>query len=229
MKVALEQAIEEAREMRREQASRIVVPDVGGGGRRPRPGGGRRQDQVSLTSLCGRLPRGLLARQLLEIAYIGAQRTRVGLLVGIAMLAFLGGPVLILLRSFALRPLAGTLRVELWGAGLRALSGLGLLAAARGLGAPGVSCVVRSVMVCPRSVRTNGAGCREFRPAIGSLAVRRASGANVEQRAHHLVGGLHHLRRSLRIEQLLPRVDQRPAAARSRCVTDADATVAASR
>ncbi|MET0291531.1 MAG: hypothetical protein ABW136_04140 [Steroidobacteraceae bacterium] len=34
---ALEQAIEEAREMRREQSSRIVVPDVGGG----LPGGGR--------------------------------------------------------------------------------------------------------------------------------------------------------------------------------------------
>ena len=31
VKVALEQAIDEAREMRREQASRIVVPDVGGG------------------------------------------------------------------------------------------------------------------------------------------------------------------------------------------------------
>ena len=36
VKVALEQAIDEAREMRREQASRIVVPDVGGGG----PAGG---------------------------------------------------------------------------------------------------------------------------------------------------------------------------------------------
>jgi hypothetical protein len=35
---ALEQAIEEAREMRREQSSRIVVPEVGGGGL---PGGGR--------------------------------------------------------------------------------------------------------------------------------------------------------------------------------------------
>ena len=34
VKVALEQAIDEAREMRREAASRIVVPDVGGG-----PGG----------------------------------------------------------------------------------------------------------------------------------------------------------------------------------------------
>jgi hypothetical protein len=31
VKVALEQAIDEAREMRREQATRIVVPDVGGG------------------------------------------------------------------------------------------------------------------------------------------------------------------------------------------------------
>ena len=31
VKVALEQAIDEAREMRREQASRIVVPEVGGG------------------------------------------------------------------------------------------------------------------------------------------------------------------------------------------------------
>lgn len=31
MQVALEQAIEEAREYRREAASRIVVPDVGGG------------------------------------------------------------------------------------------------------------------------------------------------------------------------------------------------------
>jgi hypothetical protein len=31
VKVALEQAIEEAREMRRESASRIVVPEVGGG------------------------------------------------------------------------------------------------------------------------------------------------------------------------------------------------------
>lgn len=31
VKVAIEQAIEEAREMRREQASRIVVPEAGGG------------------------------------------------------------------------------------------------------------------------------------------------------------------------------------------------------
>jgi len=35
---ALEQAIEEAREYRREASSRIVVPDVGGG---PLPGGGK--------------------------------------------------------------------------------------------------------------------------------------------------------------------------------------------
>jgi hypothetical protein len=40
VKVALEQAIDEAREMRREQASRIVVPDVGGGNIGPGPGGG---------------------------------------------------------------------------------------------------------------------------------------------------------------------------------------------
>jgi len=38
---ALEQAIEEAREMRREQTSRIVVPEVGGGGLGGAPGGGR--------------------------------------------------------------------------------------------------------------------------------------------------------------------------------------------
>jgi hypothetical protein len=37
VKVAIEQAIEEAREMRREQASRIVVPEAGGGA----AGGGR--------------------------------------------------------------------------------------------------------------------------------------------------------------------------------------------
>ena len=37
--VALEQAIDEAREMRREAASRIVVPEVGGGGVGPGPGG----------------------------------------------------------------------------------------------------------------------------------------------------------------------------------------------
>jgi len=40
VKVALEQAIDEAREMRREQASRIVVPDVGGGNIGPGPSGG---------------------------------------------------------------------------------------------------------------------------------------------------------------------------------------------
>jgi hypothetical protein len=38
VKSALEQAIEEAREFRRESASRIVVPDVGGGAL---PGGGK--------------------------------------------------------------------------------------------------------------------------------------------------------------------------------------------
>jgi hypothetical protein len=43
VKGALEQAIDEAREMRREQASRIVVPEVGGGGLGPGPaaGGGK--------------------------------------------------------------------------------------------------------------------------------------------------------------------------------------------
>ena len=45
---ALEQAIEEAREMRRESASRIVVPEVGGGGMGPGAGGWWRQDQISL-------------------------------------------------------------------------------------------------------------------------------------------------------------------------------------
>ena len=40
VKVALEQAIDEAREMRREAASRIVVPDVGGGAMGPGPAGG---------------------------------------------------------------------------------------------------------------------------------------------------------------------------------------------
>jgi hypothetical protein len=40
VKVALEQAIDEAREMRREQASRIVVPEVGGAGIGPGPGQG---------------------------------------------------------------------------------------------------------------------------------------------------------------------------------------------
>jgi hypothetical protein len=39
VKVALEQAIDEAREMRREAASRIVVPDVGGGAIGPGPSG----------------------------------------------------------------------------------------------------------------------------------------------------------------------------------------------
>jgi hypothetical protein len=42
VKIALEQAIDEAREMRREAASRIVVPDVGGGvGPGPVAGGGK--------------------------------------------------------------------------------------------------------------------------------------------------------------------------------------------
>jgi hypothetical protein len=41
VKQALEDAIEEAREMRREAASRIVVPDVGGGGMGAPPGGGK--------------------------------------------------------------------------------------------------------------------------------------------------------------------------------------------
>ena len=42
VKVALEQAIDEARELRREAASRIVVPDVGSGvGPGPTPGGGK--------------------------------------------------------------------------------------------------------------------------------------------------------------------------------------------
>src|SRR5580693_3323588 len=40
VKVALEQAIDEAREMRREAASRIVVPEVGGAGIGPGPAGG---------------------------------------------------------------------------------------------------------------------------------------------------------------------------------------------
>lgn len=40
VKVALDEAIEEAREMRREQASRIVVPEVGGAGIGPAPGAG---------------------------------------------------------------------------------------------------------------------------------------------------------------------------------------------
>ena len=41
VKVAIEQAIDEAREMRREAASRIVVPDAGGGMGGPPQGGGR--------------------------------------------------------------------------------------------------------------------------------------------------------------------------------------------
>ena len=40
VKIAIEQAIEEAREMRREAASRMVVPEAGGGMGGP-PGGGR--------------------------------------------------------------------------------------------------------------------------------------------------------------------------------------------
>lgn len=40
VKQALDEAIEEAREMRREQASRIVVPEVGGAGIGPGPAGG---------------------------------------------------------------------------------------------------------------------------------------------------------------------------------------------
>lgn len=39
VKLAIEQAIEEAREMRREQASRIVVPEAGGGMGGPQGGG----------------------------------------------------------------------------------------------------------------------------------------------------------------------------------------------
>jgi hypothetical protein len=44
VKVALDEAIEEARELRREAASRIVVPEVGAGlgpGAGPAPGGGK--------------------------------------------------------------------------------------------------------------------------------------------------------------------------------------------
>src|SRR3954462_14416168 len=41
VKIAIEQAIEEAREMRREQASRIVVPGTGEMGGAPGGGGGR--------------------------------------------------------------------------------------------------------------------------------------------------------------------------------------------
>lgn len=40
VRLALEQAIDEARELRREAASRIVVPDVGGGAVGPGPAGG---------------------------------------------------------------------------------------------------------------------------------------------------------------------------------------------
>jgi len=41
VKIAIEQAIEEAREMRREAASRIVVPGTGGDMGGPPAGGGR--------------------------------------------------------------------------------------------------------------------------------------------------------------------------------------------
>jgi hypothetical protein len=41
VKGAIEQAIDEAREMRREAASRIVVPEAGAGGMPPPPGGNR--------------------------------------------------------------------------------------------------------------------------------------------------------------------------------------------
>ena len=47
VKEALEQAIEEAREYRRESASRIVVPDVGGRHGRSGADTGRGQDQAS--------------------------------------------------------------------------------------------------------------------------------------------------------------------------------------
>jgi len=40
VRAALDEAIEEAREMRREAASRIVVPEVGGGAIGPAPGAG---------------------------------------------------------------------------------------------------------------------------------------------------------------------------------------------
>jgi hypothetical protein len=40
VKTALDEAIEEAREMRREAASRIVVPEVGAGAMGPAPGAG---------------------------------------------------------------------------------------------------------------------------------------------------------------------------------------------
>ena len=41
VRVALEQAIDEARELRREAASRIVVPEVGAAGPGPASGGGK--------------------------------------------------------------------------------------------------------------------------------------------------------------------------------------------
>lgn len=41
VKIALDEAIEEAREMRREAASRIVVPEVGASGVGPGAGGGK--------------------------------------------------------------------------------------------------------------------------------------------------------------------------------------------
>ena len=57
VKEALEQAIEEAREFRRESASRIVVPDVAGG--RAAPHSRRRQDQALID--CSRLD-GIVVR-----------------------------------------------------------------------------------------------------------------------------------------------------------------------
>ncbi len=41
VQAAIEQAIDEAREMRREAASRIVVPEAGAGALGPSPGGGK--------------------------------------------------------------------------------------------------------------------------------------------------------------------------------------------
>jgi hypothetical protein len=41
VRAAIDQAIDEAREMRREAASRIVVPEIGAGAAPPAPGGGR--------------------------------------------------------------------------------------------------------------------------------------------------------------------------------------------
>ncbi len=79
VKVALEQAIDEAREMRREAASRIVVPEVGGGVG-PGPGGRRRQDQVSLMA-----PRAMPAIVLHRVRCLSARRVRRGPTVG-------GGP-----------------------------------------------------------------------------------------------------------------------------------------